>query len=78
MAPRARVYIETTTVSYLMARPSRDVRVAAHQQVTFEWWYGRRREFLRDRWANETRVLGMRRCALQQRPTWAVGHPGSP
>ena len=44
MAPRARVYIETTTVSYLMARPSRDVRVAAHQQVTFEWWYGRRRD----------------------------------
>jgi hypothetical protein len=33
-----RVYIETTFVSYLTAWPSRDLVVAAHQQLTREWW----------------------------------------
>lgn len=28
-----RVYIETTVVSYLTARPSRDLIIAAHQQI---------------------------------------------
>lgn len=32
------VYIETTVVSYLTARPSRDLIVAAHQQITHDWW----------------------------------------
>ena len=36
--PKQSVYIETTVVSYLAARPSRDLIVAAHQQVTVEWW----------------------------------------
>ena len=33
-----RVYIETTFISYLIARPSRDLIVAGHQQVTHDWW----------------------------------------
>ena len=32
------VYIETTIISYLTAWPSRDLIVAAHQQLTVEWW----------------------------------------
>ena len=37
-----RVYIETSFVSYLTARPSRDVVIAGHQQTTHEWWDARR------------------------------------
>lgn len=40
-----RVYIETTFVSYLTARPSRDVVFAGHQQVTHEWWDTRRTNY---------------------------------
>jgi predicted nucleic acid-binding protein len=36
--PKPKVYIETTIVSYLTAWPSRDLIVAAHQQLTQEWW----------------------------------------
>ena len=35
------VYVETTIVSYLTARPSRDVILAAHQTLTRNWWRGR-------------------------------------
>lgn len=35
------VYVETTIVSYLTARRSRDVVLAAHQALTREWWHGR-------------------------------------
>ena len=34
---KPKVYVETTVVSYLAARPSRDVVIAAHQQVTRDW-----------------------------------------
>src|SRR3954452_11869235 len=39
------VYLETTFISYFVARPSRDLLVAAHQQTTQEWWANRRSEF---------------------------------
>ena len=32
------VYVETSIISYLTARSSRDVVVAAYQEVTREWW----------------------------------------
>jgi len=39
------VYLETTFISYLAARPSRDLLVAAHQQATQDWWTDRHSEF---------------------------------
>ena len=39
------VYIETSVVSYLTARPSRDVVVAAYQEITREWWNGAAQRF---------------------------------
>jgi len=35
---KSTIYIESTIVSYLAAKPSRDLIVAAHQQLTTEWW----------------------------------------
>ena len=40
---KQRVYVETTVISYLTARPSRDVVRVAHQQLTRDWWQRRNR-----------------------------------
>lgn len=32
------IYVETSILGYLTARPSRDIRVAAMQQMTVSWW----------------------------------------
>lgn len=39
------VYLETTIPSYLAAFPSRDLVIAAHQQITHEWWRTARERF---------------------------------
>lgn len=39
------VYIETSVVSYLTSRPSRDLVTAAHQELTREWWEERSQDF---------------------------------
>lgn len=39
---RQTVYIETSVISYLAARTSRDLIVAGHQQITQDWWDTRR------------------------------------
>jgi predicted nucleic acid-binding protein len=42
---KAKLYLETTIPSYLVGRPSRDLLVAAHQEITREWWESRRSGF---------------------------------
>ena len=39
------IYIETTIVSYLVANPSRDSILAAHQQLTRQWWQDGRHRY---------------------------------
>lgn len=43
MKPKA--YIETSIISYYTARPSRDLVVAAHQEITHEWWDNQRSNY---------------------------------
>jgi predicted nucleic acid-binding protein len=40
---KAKVFLETSVISYLTASPSRDIVHAAHQQLTREWWDKRSR-----------------------------------
>jgi predicted nucleic acid-binding protein len=39
------IYIETSIISYIAARPSPDLMTAACQQVTAEWWETSRRSY---------------------------------
>ena len=43
---KPRLYLETTIPSYLVARRSRDLRLAADQETTLQWWESERHDFL--------------------------------
>ena len=40
---KRKVYLESSTISYLTARPTRDIVVNAKQELTREWWEYRNR-----------------------------------
>jgi predicted nucleic acid-binding protein len=42
---KPKVYLETSIISYLTSRPSRDLIIAANQQITQEWWQFRQDAF---------------------------------
>jgi hypothetical protein len=42
---KQKVYIETSVISYLTAKPSRDLVVAGHQKITSDWWDGSKSKF---------------------------------
>ena len=35
---KRKIYVETSVISYLTARPSKTIVGAAHQQITLAWW----------------------------------------
>ena len=43
---KPRLYLETTIPSYLVARRGRDLRLAADQETTQQWWETERHDFL--------------------------------
>jgi len=45
MKEKEKVYIETSVISYLTSFPSRDLIIAAHQQITKDWWEKRKNYF---------------------------------
>ena len=42
---KPKVYVETSVISYLTSRPSRDIVVAGHQRVTQDCWDSQRERF---------------------------------
>ena len=42
---KPRLYLETTIPSYLVARRSRDLRLAADQETTQQWWETERHDY---------------------------------
>ena len=56
---RESVYLETSVVWYLTARPTRDLLVAAWQFVTAEWWETQRERF--DLYTSDVTVMECRR-----------------
>jgi len=74
------VYLETSIISYLAARPSRDVITAGHQQTTHDWWSIERGNFsvyasplvLREASAGDATAASARLQWLQGVPLLAI------
>src|SRR5918911_5711380 len=77
---KLKVYIETSVISYLTARPSRDLITAAHQQLTVDWWEDRRTDFdlyisqlvVRESSAGDTEAAKKRLDVIEQIPLLAL------
>jgi predicted nucleic acid-binding protein len=39
------VYVESSVISYMVARPSRDLVVSARQALSIEWWEVKRKQY---------------------------------
>ena len=77
---KSKVYVETTVISYLTALPSSDVVLAAHQQITREWWQRRDRfalfvsqAILREAARGDAEAAARRLAAVEGAPVPGVG-----
>lgn len=73
---RQKVYLETSVISYLAARPSRDVIKLAKQELTRQWWEANRSAY--DFYISDPVIVEIRRGdadAAQQRLDMVTGLP---
>ncbi len=74
------VYSETSVISYLCARTSRDIVLAAHQSVTQDWWDHHRKRYdcyvsefvLQEVAAGDPEAAGARMSVAEALPQLAV------
>lgn len=70
------VYIESSVISYLAARPSRDIIVAARQSISHDWWENQRHRFdLRISTLVEEEISEGDTTAAQRRLSWVSEIP---
>jgi len=77
---KSKIYVETTVISYLTALPSADLILAAHQQITRDWWKRRQRfdlfisqAVLREITAGDAEAASLRLAAVDGIPILAIG-----
>jgi predicted nucleic acid-binding protein len=66
------IYIETTVVSYLVANPSRDSILAAHQELTRQWWQEERLQYQCVTSSEVLREAGLGDAEMSRRRTEAL------
>jgi hypothetical protein len=79
---KKRVYVETSVISYLTSRISRDLIVAAHQQITQDWWDNDRGQFalyiselvIQEGRVGDSAVVKKRMTMLQELPRLTVNN----
>src|SRR5215468_10315556 len=82
---KLKVYLETTIVSYLAARPSRNLITAAHQQITQQWWHVQRTRFdlfvappvIQEAQAGDPEAAARRLAALHDIPLLTLSEEGA-
>ena len=77
---KSKVYVETTVIRYLTALSSRDLVLAAHQQITREWWERRDRfelfvsqAVIREAARGQVEAAARRLAAVEGFPLLAIG-----
>ena len=70
------VYVESSVISYLASRPSRDVVIAGRQAVSHDWWANHRQRFeLRVSALVEEEIGRGDKAAAESRLAWIEGIP---
>lgn len=70
------VYIESSVISYLTSRPSRDVVIAGRQAISHDWWENHQQRFeLRVSVLVEEEISRGDELAAERRKAWIEGIP---